>query len=91
MSTEPATRRARTTCDDCGLPYYADENDACPYCETSASSSAADRAPTGTETEPQRDREPESATADRRRSSPRPSAESLLQRITNGLKDAFRR
>lgn len=32
MSTETADQRARTACEWCGLPYYADTNDACPYC-----------------------------------------------------------
>ncbi|RKD97271.1 hypothetical protein [Halopiger aswanensis] len=83
MSTEPATQRARTTCDDCGLPYYADENDACPYCDTSSAA---------TETDPQRDRGSEPTPPDRRRrSASRPGSKSLLQRLTNALKDAFRR
>lgn len=32
MSTEQTARGERTRCEECGLPYYADENDACPYC-----------------------------------------------------------
>ncbi|WP_148263644.1 hypothetical protein [Halopiger xanaduensis] len=87
MSTEPATQRARTTCGDCGLPYYADENDACPYCDTSSSASAVEQAGS----EPQRDRESEATPSERRRTSSGASSQSLLQRLTYALRDAFRK
>jgi len=31
-STPPS--RPRETCQECGLPYYADDVDGCPYCDT---------------------------------------------------------
>lgn len=55
MSTEPSTRGERTTCEECGLPYYAGENDACPYCEhasegteSSSTRTESDANPAGT-------------------------------------------
>lgn len=36
MSAEPTERGRRTTCKECGLPYY-EESGTCPYCEFSSS------------------------------------------------------
>jgi uncharacterized Zn finger protein (UPF0148 family) len=52
MSTETSTRGDRTTCDECGLPYYADENDACPYCEHATQGAQPSSTPTGPEPGP---------------------------------------
>lgn len=30
--------RDRVECDSCGLPYYADENESCPYCDRASGS-----------------------------------------------------
>ena len=55
MSTGTTAPGERTTCEECELPYYADENDDCPYCE-STSAADEDRSPSA---EPASESEPE--------------------------------
>ncbi len=42
MSSDTATRKQRTTCEECGLPYYGSETDTCPYCDRAAGGVRAD-------------------------------------------------
>ncbi len=78
MSTETSTRGERTTCDDCGLPYYADENDACPYCQRASRTKPGSAAtgPGGKATEP--------STSNANASEREPS---LLRRLSKRVRD----
>lgn len=42
MATETQTHGMRTRCDECGLAYYADENDGCPYCAFASTADQSD-------------------------------------------------
>ncbi|WP_247002398.1 hypothetical protein [Halosolutus gelatinilyticus] len=81
MSSEAATHGERTTCERCGLPYYADR-DGCPYCERASVQSDS----TATDHSPQ-----ESAgaanPADAETTETDPS---LLERISDGIRSVLR-
>ncbi len=78
MSTETSTRGDRTACDECGLPYYADENDACPYCEHASQGSG----PSSVSTEP----EPNPAETNATDTGSDETVSSLLRRISNRVR-----
>ena len=106
MSTDTTASGERTTCEECGLPYYADENDDCPYCESTsaadedrsrsaepASESEPEPAPSAVESEPEPEPEP------RAREGPPTTAEasesadaepSLLERISSRVRAVLR-
>lgn len=81
MSTKTSTRGDRTTCDECGLPYYADENDACPYCTQASHSADSSSAST----------EPEARSADTTAADAGSDEtdQSLLQRLSNRVRNVI--
>ena len=85
MSTETTEQRAREPCDACGLPYYVDENDSCPYCGESHAEQSEPRTDTGEAESPTADAKAE-AEAERRR---RRTDRSLLDRIANSVRNVI--
>lgn len=96
MSSETTEQRAREPCDACGLPYYVDENDSCPYCGETHEEQSQPREATA-ETEPTAEPTPEAtaeATAEPE-TEPEPSRtrtdRSLLDRITATVRNVIRK
>ena len=81
MSTETTEQRTREPCDACGLPYYVDENESCPYCDESHEEQRAPRTETGEAESPTADAE-----AERRR---RRTDRSLLDRIARSVRNVI--
>lgn len=79
MSTESSASGARERCEECGLPYYDDEHDRCPYC--AQATPETEPATTDSPTQAQA----ESATATEGDSSDR----SLRERITEGVRNVL--
>ena len=85
--------RERRECAECGLPYYVDENDECPYCE--AASREAEPSPVDdrsgavearTETGEPSPRETEAASPE---TSASETDRSLLKRLSNKVRDVL--